>query len=435
MVQKNVFSWLSIGMALASAVAIYFLPAFSLLFLILLIANMLLAVYSGLRLQRDSVMARPHSEEQGRKQSGVLLVCRLLVGALFIFSSFTKGVDPLGTKYKMLDYLSVYGMTWLNDFAMVLAMFMILAEFIVGICLITNIFPRLAVLGATLLMLFFTTTTLFDAIYDLVPDCGCFGTAIKMSNWQTFYKNLVIDAVLIPLILNNKQLKNSLRWPVQFAIGCAYALAFLAFEIYNYRHLPVVDFMNWKVGKQMNAEPAEESRIYLTYRNKVTSETQEYLSPDYPWNDSVWMSQWEFVDQRVEGGNNYLGFSALDEDGNDVTENILTTENLLMFTSHDLSKVTEKEWSKIKEITEAAENNGFTVVWAVANPPEYVEQLREKYGFLYEVYYGDELEIKTIVRFNPGLIWLDNGLVKDKWSAIDFPVGQKLQAIVGSKQE
>jgi len=435
MVQKKVFSWLSIGIALASAVAIYFLPAFSLLFLILLIANVLLAVYSGLRLQRDSVMARSHCEERSRKQSGVLLVCRLLVGALFIFSSFTKGVDPLGTKYKMLDYLSVYGMTWLNDFAMVLAMFMILAEFIVGICLVTNIFPRLAVLGATLLMLFFTTTTLFDAIYDLVPDCGCFGTAIKMSNWQTFYKNLVIDAVLIPLILNNKQLKNSLRWTVQFAIGCAYALAFLAFEIYNYRHLPVVDFMNWKVGKQMNAEPAEESRIYLTYRNKVTSETQEYLSPDYPWNDSVWMSQWEFVDQRVEGGNNYLGFSALDEDGNDVTENILTTENLLMFTSHDLSKVTEKEWSKIKEITEAAENNGFTVVWAVANPPEYVEQLREKYGFLYEVYYGDELEIKTIVRFNPGLIWLDNGLVKDKWSAIDFPVGQKLQAIVGSKQE
>ena len=394
MTQKPVLSWISIGIALASAVAIYFLPAFSLWFLAILLLNLLIPIVF-------------------RKSYGpsALLVCRLLV---------TKGVDPLGTKYKMLDYLSVYGMTWLNDFALALAMLMILAEFIVGICLVTNIFPRSAVLGATLLMLFFTTTTLFDALYDLVPDCGCFGTAIKMSNWQTFYKNLVIDAVLLPLILNNKQLENSLKWPVQFIIGCVYALAFLAFEIYNYRHLPVVDFMNWKVGKQMNAEPVEESRIYLTYRNKTTGETQEYLSPDYPWNDSVWMSQWEFVDQRLEGGGNYLGFSALDEDGNDVTENILTTENLLMFTSNDLSKVTEKEWAKIKEITEVAEEHGFTVVWAVANPPEYVEQLREKYDFLYEVYYGDELEIKTIVRFNPGLIWLDNGLVKDKWSAIDF---------------
>ena len=355
-----------------------------------------------------------------------LTVCRLLVGALFIFSSFTKGVDPLGTKYKMLDYLAVYGMTWLNDAALALAMLMILAEFIVGICLLTKVCPRLAVLGATLLMLFFTITTLFDALYDLVPDCGCFGTAIKMSNWQTFYKNLVIDAILVPLIINNKQLKNRLGVVVQFLIGCIFAVAFLGFEIYNYRHLPVVDFMNWKVGKQMNAEPAEESRIYLTYRNKVTGETQEYLSPNYPWNDSLWMSQWEFVNQRMEGGENYLGFSALDEDGNDVTESILTTDNLLMFTSHDLTKVTEKEWEKVKTITEDAEQQGYTVIWTVANEPEYVEQLRKKYDFLYEVYYADELEIKPIVRSNPGLIWLDNGLVKDKWSAVDFPQGEKL---------
>ena len=412
MKNNSTIPWMSIGVALASAVGIYFVPAFSWLFLAVLLLNLLVSI----------VFSKRYSPT-------ALTVCRLLVGALFIFSSFTKGVDPLGTKYKMLDYLAVYGMTWLNDFALALAMLMILAEFIVGICLITKIFPRLAVLGATLLMLFFTTTTLFDALYDLVPDCGCFGTAIKMSNWQTFYKNLVIDAVLIPLIFNNKMLKSKLSNSTQFIIGCLYALAFLGFELYNYRHLPVVDFMNWKVGKQLTTGTTEESKIYLTYRNKATGETKEYLSPNYPWNDSVWMSQWEFVDQRVEGGANFLGFSALDEDGNDVTENILTTENLLMFTSHDLTKVTEKEWEKIREITEAVEKHDFTVVWTVADEPEYVEQLREKYDFLYEVYYADELEIKPIVRSNPGLIWLDNGLVKDKWSAVDFPQRKKLEKL------
>lgn len=409
MKKNTIIPWVSIGVALASAVGIYFLPDYHLWFLAILLLNLLASL----------VFSKKYSPS-------ALTVCRLLVGALFIFSSFTKGVDPLGTKYKMLDYLAVYGMTWLNDFALVLAMLMILAEFIVGICLITKIFPRLAVLGATLLMLFFTATTLFDALYDLVPDCGCFGTAIKMSNWQTFYKNLVIDAVLIPLILNNKRLESKLKPSTQFIIGCVYAVAFLGFEIYNYRHLPVVDFMNWKVGKQLTTETAEESKIYLTYRNKATGETKEYLSPNYPWNDSVWMSQWEFVDQRVEGDGNFLGFSALDEDGNDVTENILMTENLLMFTSHDLAKVTEKEWEKIREITEAAEKHDFTVVWTVADEPEYVEQLRSKYDFLYEVYYADELEIKPIVRSNPGLIWLDNGLVKDKWSAVDFSMALKI---------
>jgi uncharacterized membrane protein YphA (DoxX/SURF4 family) len=409
MKNKTIIPWVSIGLALASAVGIYFLPEYQLWFLAILLLNLLASfIFSK------------------KYDNAALTVCRLLVGALFIFSSFTKGVDPLGTKYKMLDYLAVYGMTWLNDFALVLAMLMILAEFIVGICLITKVFPRLAVLGATLLMLFFTITTLFDALYDLVPDCGCFGTAIKMSNWQTFYKNLVIDAVLIPLIFNNKRLISRFSVSTQFIMGCFYALVFLGFEIYNYRHLPVVDFMNWKVGKQLTTETAEESKIYLTYRNKATGETKEYLSPNYPWNDSVWMSQWEFVDQRVEGGANFLGFSALDEEGNDVTENILTTENLLMFTSHDLTKVTEKEWEKIKKITEAAEKQDFTVIWTVADEPEYVEKLREKYDFLYEVYYADELEIKPIVRSNPGLIWLDNGLVKDKWSSVDFKKALKV---------
>ena len=400
---KQVISWISIAGALASAVGIFYIPEFNLVFLGLLLLNLLLPI----------LVRKGYGKPQ-------LTLCRVLVGALFIFSSFTKGVDPLGTKYKILDYLAVYNLQWFNDIAMLISMGLILAEFIVGICLLTNIFPRLAVLGATILMLFFTTTTLFDAVYNLVPDCGCFGTAVKMTNWQTFYKNLVIDSVLLALIFNNKQLKNRLTWRGQFVIGCLYALIFLLFEIYNYRHLPVVDFMNWKVGKQMKVENEEPAKIYLTFRNINTGETQEYLSPDYPWNDSVWSSQWEFVDQRMEGGNDYLGFSALDADGNDVTDMILETENLLMFTSHDLTKVTEEEWEEVKTITEAADAKGYYVVWSVANSPEYVAELQEMYDFLYEVYFGDELEIKTIVRFNPGLIWLDNGLVVDKWSAIDF---------------
>ncbi len=421
--KQPVLAWVSLFVALACAVAIPFVPALKPLFLVVLVANLLLAFFGGLPrfAPRNDVIA---SEA---KQSRLLTVCRLLVGALFIFSSFTKGVDPLGTKYKMLEYFAAYGITWLNDFALPLAMLMILVEFLVGICFMTNVLPRLSVLGATLLMAFFTTTTLFDALYDLVPDCGCFGTAVKMTNWQTFYKNLVIDAVLIPLILNNKQLENRLSVPKQFIIGGLFALVFLGFEIYNYRHLPVVDFMNWKVGKQMNAEPTEAQRIYLKYRNKTTGETQEYLSPDYPWNDSVWMSQWEFVEQRTEGEDNYLGFTALDEFGDNVTDMILNTENLFMFTSHDLAEVAEKEWDKMRTIAEAAESKGFTVVWIVADVPETIEQLRMKYDFLNEVYFGDALEIKTIVRFNPGLIWLDNGLVKDKWSAIDFPQGKKLE--------
>jgi uncharacterized membrane protein YphA (DoxX/SURF4 family) len=355
-----------------------------------------------------------------KAKKALLTVCRILVGCVFLFSSFTKGVDPLGTKYKMLDYFAAYHIEWLNGAAMVLAVLMILAEFLIGICLVTNVCPKIAVIGCTAFMALFTTVTLFDALYDMVPDCGCFGSAVKLTNWQTFYKNVVIDALLLPLLFNFKSLKCKLKPGIQFLIGLCFALVFTGFEIYNYRHLPVVDFMDWKVGKQMNATSDQEPQIYLTFRNKETGKTQEYLSPDYPWNDSVWMNQWEFVDQRVVGGNGYLGFSALDADGDDVTEMILNTKNLLMFTSHDMSKITEKEWEKIRKITETAKQKGFEVVWVVAEMPEDLEVYQEKYPFVEEAYLGDELEIKTIVRFNPGLIWLDEGLVKDKWSAIDF---------------
>ena len=250
-----------------------------------------------------------------------LSLCRILVGALFIFSSFTKGVDPLGTKYKMLDYFIAYNIEWLNGFALTLSVFMIMAEFIVGFCLMFNLLPRLATLGATLLMLFFTTTTFFDALYNLVPECGCFGTAIKMSNWQTFFKNLIILAVLIPLIFNNKSLVNK-RVTIlgQTLFTFLFIGLFVWFEIYNVRHLPVVDFMDWKVGRDMKpAENPEPAEIYLTFKNIETGGTEEYLSPNYPWNDSVWMSQWEFVSQRQEGGTQSLGFSILNEEGDDYT--------------------------------------------------------------------------------------------------------------------
>ena len=402
--KTNSLGWISIAVAIASAIGIYYIPNYRLWFLLVLLANIALAVIAS----------------RIAKGQSTLVVCRLLVGGLFIFSSFTKGVDPLGTKYMMLDYLSAYNIEWLNGLAMVLAVMMILAEFLIGICLLTNVCPKIATIGGALFMLLFTTVTLFDALYDMVPDCRCFGTAVKMSNWQTFYKNLVIDAVLLPLVLNIRSLTSRLTWRGQILIGFVYAILFTGFEIYNYRHLPIIDFMNWKVGKQMNEKSDQEQQIYLTFKNKETGKTQEYLSPNYPWNDSVWMSQWEFVDQRVEGGSSFLGFSALDQDGDDVTEMILTTEKLMMFTSHDLSVITLKEWGEIESLTEEAGKRGYYVVWVTASPQDDVEKLQETYPFMEEVYYGDELEIKTIVRFNPGLILLDEGLVVDKWSAIDF---------------
>ena len=363
-----------------------------------------------------------------------LSLCRFLVGALFVFSSFTKGVDPLGTKYKMLDYFIAYDIQWLNELALPLAIIMIMAEFIVGICLMLNLLPRLATLGASLLMLFFTVTTFFDAIYNLVPDCGCFGTAIKMSNWQTFFKNLIIISILIPLIFNNKTLVNK-RVTIlgQTLFTIIFMGMFIGFEIYNVRHLPVIDFMEWKVGKDMKpAETEEPAEIYLTFKNIETGEEQEYLSPNYPWNDSIWMSQWEFVSQRQEGGNQSFGFSILNEDGDDFTDILFDSEKLFVFVAPYLDELTEKDIKECQRIYDFANENGFNYMWITSVNPEYVYELQDNYYMFDEVYYGDELELKTMVRSNPGLMLMDNGVILDKWSKIDFPCEKEINFLVRS---
>lgn len=394
------------AMALGCAVYVGICPSFSWLLLLLIVATLLLSIFYAKKYNKTG-----------------LAINRMLVGMLFIFSSFTKGVDPLGTKYKMLDYLAAYGMEWMNDAAIVLAVVMILAEFIVGICLFINILPRLATLGAVLLMLFFTCTTFFDAMYDLVPDCGCFGTAIKMSNWQTFFKNLVIDTVLIPVAINNKSLKN--RWLSllgQWIVAAVFMAGFIWFEIYNIRHLPVVDFTEWKVGRNIASNEYDAGKIYVTYENIETGDTQEFVSPDYPWNDSVWMSQWKFVSHRSEGGSSSLGFAILDAEGEDFTHIMCETENLYVFVAPYLDNLSEKDFENCEKMIEFIDNQEFSYIWITSVSPDIVEKLNEKYQMFYDVYYGDELELKTMVRSNPGLMLIDNGLIINKWSKIDFPL-------------
>lgn len=397
--------------ALICAVFVGFFPNFSWLMLIAIIIPILSALlFSSLY-----------------NKSGLTL-CRVLVGALFIFSSFTKGVDPLGTKYKMLDYFIAYNIEWLNSLALVLSVVMIMAEFIVGFCLMFNLLPRLATLGASLLMIFFTTTTFFDAIYDLVPDCGCFGTAIKMSNWQTFFKNLIILAVLIPLVFNNKSLVNK-RVTIlgQSLFTFIFIGLFVGFEIYNVRHLPVIDFMDWKVGRDMKpVEDTEPAEIYLTFKNIETGETEEYLSPNYPWNDSIWMSQWEFVSQRQEGGTQSLGFSILNEDGDDFTHLLYDSEKLFVVVAPYINEMTEKDFAECKRIYDFANEHAYNYLWITSVNPEYIYELQEKYYMFDEVYFGDELELKSMVRSNPGLILMNNGVIIDKWSKIDFPAEEEI---------
>ena len=183
--------WIFVLAILLFAYSLKFMTEKSIGFLIVLIIAMLWAVVY-------------------RKNFGktTLSIMRILIGALFIFSGTVKGIDPLGTQFRIEDYLYAYNLPALTAMALFLSIFLNLVEFITGIMLIFNIKMKFTGILTMLMMLFFTFTTLYDALYSPVPDCGCFGDFIKLSNWQTFYKNLVINAFVLVIFFRRKDFEN-----------------------------------------------------------------------------------------------------------------------------------------------------------------------------------------------------------------------------------
>lgn len=357
---------------------------------------------------------------------------RILTGLVFIFSGFVKGVDPLGTAYRIEDYLIAYNATWAMGLALPLAILLCSIEFGVGMALLANVRMKLTSWVLLLMMSFFTLLTFYDALYEPVPDCGCFGDAIKMTNWQTFYKNIVLIVLAVIVFANRAKFKSVFSRPVQTVLLALFLLVFSYFSLYNYRHLPLIDFRAWKVGNQLNPEGEVETRVYVTYQNKQTGETKEYLSPNYPWNDSVWLAQWTFVDQRNEtiGELPQHGLFAEDTAGNDMTDIILHSPHLFVFVSPELEALSEEQLNEVDQITEQLQENGYTALWLTASLPLEVESLAASHPSLAEVYFADETVLKTIVRANPGLVLIDHGKVIGKWHYNDFPQGESLLKIL-----
>lgn len=364
-------------------------------------------------------------------------ISRWIVGIVFIFSGFVKGVDPLGTAYRIEDYFIAYGTEWASFLSVGLSVFLSTVEFVLGLALISGMRMQLVSKVLLWMMIFFTGLTFYDALYEPVPDCGCFGDAIKLTNWETFYKNIVLIIFVLVIYFSRKKFKINIPRSIQTLILFLYLAGFGYFSVYNYNHLPMLDFRAWKVGKQMNPDGEQETLVYLTYQNKATGEQKEYLSPDYPWNDSVWLANWEFVDQRTEvvGELADHGLFAEDENGNDMTTVILDSPNIFVVVAYDLSKVSASSFDKIAAIDAIASAEGNGIIWLTSTLPDEVNALSEQHPELYEVYYADDIVLKTMVRSNPGLMLMDQGVVMQKWHHNDFPQGEELKQLFNQVTE
>lgn len=354
------------------------------------------------------------------------VVARVVVGLVFIFSSFVKGVDPMGTSFKITEYLtawSFFGMSfdWLVPLATFMAMTLIVVEFTIGVMLLFGAFRRVSAWALVLMMLFFTFTTLFDAITNEVTDCGCFGDAIKLTNWQTFWKNVALDVPTVWIFLT-RNLRRKQRFERDVLITLFAMVAMVLFGLYNINNEPCIDFRSWKVGNQMiDLDENAEVKSYVTYVNKETGERDEFLSEELVkrMEDPAWEAQWEWESSRVEDPHEIKadGFSMLDMDMNDHAKELIGSEDyLLIATIHHLDKVNEDGLEGLEDAAEWAQEHGVKMVLLTSALAEEVQ------SFLYayqmddiDFYFADATAIETMARSNPGFLLLKRGKVLGKW--------------------
>ena len=364
-------------------------------------------------------------------------LCRIIVGIVFIYSGFVKGIDPLGSDYKFTDYFNAFGMGWMNATTLFFSFALSLVEFLIGIALLFNLWVSRMAWGSLLFMAFFTPLTLVLALTNPVSDCGCFGDAMILTNWQTFWKNIILLLLAIMIFMYRKEYKSSLPLVGQFSFLALAGAGMLCLSVYCYRHLPVLDFRPYAVGKNITegmrlpegAEP-DQYEVTLKYKNKQTGEVQSFTEENYPWQDTL---NWEYEsssERLVKKGYITPIHDLVIEHptlGN-ITEEILEDDNhTILAVAYNLNQSDTQYQPAINRLAEYAREKGIRFYGLTSSTERDIEAYKKRNHVPYEFCTADEIQLKTMIRSNPGVIILREGTILDKWAGKDVPDVKELQ--------
>jgi len=416
--QKTIHPVLSVIIFLliiATGVGVYFIPEHSTLFLLSFLIPLILIIAFAKRLPLS-----------------LGVIARVLVGCLFIFSGFVKGVDPIGTVYQIHDYLTAYNMPeWIMNFSLVMALILNFTEFITGIMLLFNIKIKISLVLASLMMIFFTIVTTLDATFSLVADCGCFGEAIKLTAWQTVYKNLTLNLFVIIMWFTLRKMKPTFYPSAEIGIATFFGILFMGLQTYSLALLPPIDFRDWKVGNDMKSENPVPIEYKVKYQNITTFEDAVMDAKDIPYSDSLWMEEWTFVDQIVIDKNVYphtlMLFSA--EEENETAHVVYDPKPNIYIVSCFIDDVDIEKYKRLLPLIDFCHQKGYNVYFITASVYEDYEHLAETLHLDAYFYNADDTELKAMIRSNPGIVAMQNGIVKKKWSINNVPTIEKFTAV------
>ena len=357
---------------------------------------------------------------------------RVIVGLVFIFSGFVKAIDPLGSAYKFHDYFLAFNLAFLDWLALPLAIILCTAEFIAGFSVLTGIRNKAGIWIVLLLMLIFTPLTFVLALTNPVSDCGCFGDAVHLTNWQTFGKNIVISALALIVFSGRNKSKPLFSSVKELMLITSVAIVFVLFALFNLRYLPLIDFLPYKKGtfiaEKMIVPPGAPLDEYsTTFIYEKDGVRKEFTLENYPSNDSTWT----FIDQKsqlVKKG--YVppihDFSIRTLEGNDITSQILSDSSYtLLMISKKLEGASPANLEKGFNAGRLFIEKGYGFYTVTASGSDEIMRYSNGLNFCT----ADETTLKTIVRANPGYILIENGVIIEKWSWANLPDNENLQEI------
>jgi hypothetical protein len=358
----------------------------------------------------------------------IFTISRLFAGFVFIFSGFVKAIDPTGYAIKIEEYFIAFHVDFLNSITLPLAILLSAAELMIGLNLLVRTRMKFTIWLLTLFMTYFTILTFILALANPVSDCGCFGDAVKLTNWQTFWKNIIIDVPTLVLFINRDKPVRLSACRIEWTLSVLNLALPVLLSVYCLRHEPVLDFRPYKIGTYIPDEmivpegvPLDEYETILIYEKDGVQ--KEFSETNYPWQDTAW--KW------IETRQNLISkgyeppihdFSITNSEGTDITNQILTDDGfVLLIIAPKLEHASLRGMAKMNDMALKAQELGMDVYGLTASPTSEIDKFMNAVNPSFDICIVDETTLETIMRSNPGLMILREGTIWEKCSFRDIP--------------
>lgn len=360
----------------------------------------------------------------------LVLSMRVIVGAVFIVSGISKLIDLWGTVFKIEDYMAVWGIDVPRTVIMMVGLALSTFEFSAGLLLLGGCYRRVVTWGLMACMSFMLPLTLYIWIADPVSDCGCFGDFLVISNGATFFKNVVLTAMVVYLMKYNKRVGGLFKAPIQWIVGTVVMFYCISVALIGYNIQPMVDFRPFKVGGPLVDDMSDVLDEDVMFRYSRDGIIKDYRANELPDESDGWM----FV-ERIEPERREARQLAVYDPltGDDVTMDYLVgVDSLLLLVIPEPARADLSYTYTINEFADRVMMDGGGFVALLATGDRGIERWKDHSMASYPCLEVDDTQLKELSRGVMSMVWVTDDTIRWKRTVASISL-DKTEAVSAGK--